>query len=663
MLLKSLSRRFTFNVQGGNVEDVATGKATRIKQIHWIPLPGIGNFRCWELASPIVHISYDDVTLEVVLNGVPGGEKVYARIKERTSLFNDFAADLTVNEIREDMLKLLADAQVLMSSLIGDSLLQKRMRELLIPNWDSMFCIIETFCLQSTYDMLFFKICKGNSDQDEQLASIMKNAKYAILGHSRGLDLSVPVATFKQVEHVRSPLEKIAILQRTINLLSSKNKSFSGDDLLPIFITCVLKAQVSTLFSNLEFMTQFSFEKRVDQGETGYLLATLEACVTYIIENRDYIEENSSFFQKFAFCLASRDTGQIQAFIDEQVFPKHIDKYLHSFCDENGRNAVMICIEEPSLVELFITRYKFNLDFQTCPSGDSYFHCCAAQNLEASASVLMGNGSNPTLVNSNGETAFCVALKHGHLDFCKLLHSYTPDLRALIPIPAAFEVLHQDSSDSLAYLLTFPFNPANVFVGDKSLLSYFCACSLPNLALSLLLHRPILQLAPSSQDNYSRNFLHYCSSSNANLKVAAEFFRLMSKELARKVAEGTDIDGNTPLHTAVLSENLNMVELLLSNGVDLEVRNGRDLAAYEMTSTDSILSTILLERVKRQFSHRRLAISIYTSARKRTEGRLMLSIRSGVRADPEEISIVTRSLEDFSFLRQTLITERPELLL
>jgi ankyrin repeat protein len=612
-----------------------------------------------------VDIPVDKIGLEKVLKGIQGGDLVFRRIEERISLFNDFAADLTVKEMREDMLKLLADAQILISSLVGDVALQNRMRELLIPNWDAMFCIIEKFVLQSTYDMLFFLICKTNHVRDDTVSRIMKDAKYALLG--AGMDLSLPVATFKQIEHVRSPLEKICVLEETFTLItSSKQKaSFSSDELLPIFITCVLRAQVSTLFSNLDVITGFSFEKRVEQGETGYLLATLEACGAYILENRDYLVSNSSFFQKFASCLASRDIDQIQAFYNEQEFPKHIDKYLHSFCDENGRDAVMICIDEPALVELFLTRYHFNANFQTCPSGDSYLHYCASRNLIASASILMEKNASCTLKNSNGETAFSVAIEKGHIDFCKFLLSHTQDLKGMIPIPKTFEILHQDAVDSLTYLLTFPINTANVFIGgDKSLLSYFCASSRPNLAVSLLKKCQISHLVPTSQDHYSRTFLHYCSTIDANLIVAMEFFRLASKEIAANVTRAADIDGNTSLQVAVLNENLGMVRLLLENGADLEVRNRRDLAAYELASTDSqIQAALLLEKLKRQYQRRRLAISIYTSPSHQLEASLVFIIRSGVRRDPDNISIVKRSLDDFSLLRRTLITERPELLL
>ena len=62
---------------------------------------------------------------------------------------------------------------------------------------------------------------------------------------------------------------------------SSRNKNgpnrtvASADDFLPAFIYIVLKANPTMLYSNINFVTRFAFEKRILQGEHAYHFCSL----------------------------------------------------------------------------------------------------------------------------------------------------------------------------------------------------------------------------------------------------------------------------------------------------------------------------------------------------------------------------------------------------
>ncbi len=57
----------------------------------------------------------------------------------------------------------------------------------------------------------------------------------------------------------------------------------SADDYLPAFIYIVLKTNPTMLYSNINFITRFAFEKRILQGEHAYHFCSLVSffCVIY----------------------------------------------------------------------------------------------------------------------------------------------------------------------------------------------------------------------------------------------------------------------------------------------------------------------------------------------------------------------------------------------
>ncbi len=80
------------------------------------------------------------------------------------------------------------------------------------------------------------------------------------------------------------------------------DKPLSADDLLPIFIYIVVRAQIGDLLAlNQEFQSLCDPDKRL--SETGYYLATLEACLQHLVEAE--VREGDSVL--FSFNLAADD--------------------------------------------------------------------------------------------------------------------------------------------------------------------------------------------------------------------------------------------------------------------------------------------------------------------------------------------------------------------
>ena len=77
----------------------------------------------------------------------------------------------------------------------------------------------------------------------------------------------------------------ISILITLLNFIESKSDSrsvASADDYLPAFIYIVLKANPTMLYSNMNFISRYAYEKRVLQGEHAYHFCSLNAIINHI---------------------------------------------------------------------------------------------------------------------------------------------------------------------------------------------------------------------------------------------------------------------------------------------------------------------------------------------------------------------------------------------
>lgn len=67
-------------------------------------------------------------------------------------------------------------------------------------------------------------------------------------------------------------------IYKAINI-SSSSKTASADDYLPAFIYIVLKTNPPLLYSNMNYIARFAFEKRVLQGEHAYYFCSLVSII------------------------------------------------------------------------------------------------------------------------------------------------------------------------------------------------------------------------------------------------------------------------------------------------------------------------------------------------------------------------------------------------
>lgn len=72
--------------------------------------------------------------------------------------------------------------------------------------------------------------------------------------------------------NIKNTVKEVANLEQKTN--KGKNLA-SADDFLPALIYLVLKANPTMIYSNINFVTRFAFEKRILQGEHAYHFCSL----------------------------------------------------------------------------------------------------------------------------------------------------------------------------------------------------------------------------------------------------------------------------------------------------------------------------------------------------------------------------------------------------
>lgn len=654
---KNMDLESSVKIAKKNFKHGAITAAIPIRKQHLIT-NGQSFVRLFELEKPLLLLRSDSVSLPDILSSiVPSGPIVMERINERINIFNDIAAEMGVKEIKEDILKLLADAQLLLSSL-GEKVIMNRMKNFLIPTWDSLFILIEKYVMQNTYDMVYFKICKECWSRDERLAKTLIHSSMACISSPTvAVNQHVAANIFKHLEVARPPADKIKAIEKAIKTLMAETKNLSSDDLIPLIIVCLIRSQAINIFSNLKFITEFSFEKRVELGSTGFLLSSIEGATTFLEQYDQDLRENSEFHITFRKALANGDLDEIKRLVDTNPKPRFIESNLSNLVDDIGNNAVFQVLNHLHIVQYFLLEKGYSTLY-TNALGNSYFHDCAKLNILDTAKWLLENGHvNLKLKNKAGETPFSIACSQGHLEFAKLLSDHDSDLEKQIPVPLIFQSVHNVAV--LEFLIGLGIE-MSIFVEDKSILSWFCAMTLPEYAILLLKKGRISNL--ESQDNYGKTFLHYCSTLLPNDEVAETFFKEASSTLKQKVINMTDIDMNTPLHLAALHHNTKMVKLLLENGARKDVVNFKEQTPFEMTSDESVRIIMIKKLLLSQLDTYVTAILV-SAPKIDSEQNLVFEIRSVTCKDPSDFIIVRRTLEDFCFFRSMIIKEFPESLL
>ncbi|KAG0333793.1 hypothetical protein BG004_000692 [Podila humilis] len=651
---------------------------------------------------------------------------VSQKLEQLIMTFNDntmFKNDL--REIRSDVDNLLADSVKLLNTV--DTKALAAVLDEYGVSVHTLDQLLENYIMNSTYDIVFFKVTLFLKQQDWDLAEAIRELRNLDLGQVGLPDwpqyhqaLVSALNEFQSIGVLRTPEEKLACLIQSIRVAS--NLSSGADDLIPTLLLTVLRSGISNLASNLYYMKNFVLFEDTSRGEYGYSLSTLEAVSRYILSHVKQLAPISTENQRFWETICAGDLESLQRFSAEIVgshdislgptipplarrpsvasFGSSSDRSINSSLqtalsaspltsrDAEGNNGVLLACKSQQLNILrhLLENMEFTVDVcnygGTTPLmmastlnnlqmtkiilehnktkeyinrqdvlGNSAVHLCVAEEGMAMLEELLK--ANPDLgqANNEGDTALIIAAKQIERTVHGSMVSFLGQRMGKSELDR-----QNNSGDTALHFISDPALIADI-VGrgaDPSIDNYAGWTPLLKWALHDITPAVRTLLQAKQVDVLMTDSRGYTPLHMACLRGNLEMVTMLRERTPIDVQ--SNIDGSTPLQLACQSGSLAVVEYLLKDGANPELRDWTNEAPADMTSDIAIqdqLDNAMLFWDSRCSSNGKDK-AIFKSPSK-PNARVIR-----VTSDPSTIVTMPRSLDDFKFLRQTLLLEGPD---
>ncbi|KAF9326243.1 hypothetical protein BG006_010309 [Podila minutissima] len=595
------------------------------------------------------------LTLQLALQRFPG---VSQKLEQLIMTFNDsttFKSDL--KDIRSSVDELLADSVALLNKLDVSAL--AALLEEYGASVNTLDQLLENYIMNSTYDIVFFKVTLFLKQQDWNLAEAIRELRNLDLDQVGLPDtpqyhqaLVSALNEFQSIGVLRTPEEKLACLLQSIRVTS--NLSGGADDLIPTLLLTVLRSGISNLASNLYYMKNFVLFDDTSRGEYGYALSTLEAVSRYIMSHVKQLAPISAKNQVYWETVCAGDLERIQQFINNDaetntVAPPGLTKRpsvasfgsssdpsitstlqtalsaspMHSR-DAEGNNGVLLTCRSQQLDMLrCLLANDYTVDIANYGGTTPLMLAAILNNLEM-ARIVLEHTKDKDYVNRQdvlGNSAVHLCVAGGSLAMLEELLKVEPDLgqpnnegdTALII--AAKQIERTTVHGSMASLLGqrmkkqdfdrqnnsgdtalhFVSDPALIvdlvtrgadpsidnYAGWTPLLKWALHDNTP--AVRTLLETKKVDVLMTDSRGYTP--LHMaCLRGNLDMVIMLKAFTPIDLQ--------SNIDGSTPLQLACQSGSLSVVEYLLQEGANPELRDWTNEAPADMTSDSVILDKI-----------------------------------------------------------------------
>ncbi|KAL9542421.1 hypothetical protein MBANPS3_008628 [Mucor bainieri] len=285
---------------------------------------------------PLDHLGFKEM-IQKILPTNNNNSNVVHRIDLLVLKFCDTSVYCdTLSSLHECMENILYEGYDLIESLDPDAI-AKASLDLSIDNLCGAY---ESYFMDLTYDVAFFKITQLLLPQDKELTSALEDME--CLDFSQiALPASITdprrrvhsaIANFERVGSFRTPAEKLDCLLKTVSELTQDSDS---DSLIPLLLITLIRSKVPHLTANLVYMKDYTFERNIKTGKYGYALSTFEGVLEYILDAHPYLSKVARQNQAFWSCIK---TGDLEQFRQDMI--DHEDAAdVH---DIEGNNALMI---------------------------------------------------------------------------------------------------------------------------------------------------------------------------------------------------------------------------------------------------------------------------------------------------------------------------------
>ncbi|GJJ70340.1 uncharacterized protein EMPS_02689 [Entomortierella parvispora] len=688
------------------------------------------------------------LTLQLVLQRFPG---VPQKLEQLIMGFNDEAMfKNSLDEIRVSVDRLLTDSVELLNQV--DPTVLSALLDEYGANVQVLDQLLENYIMNSTYDIIFFKINSHLKQQDWDLAEAIRELRNLDLGQVGLPDtqqhfqcLVSALNEFQSIGVLRTPEEKLACLVKSVRVTSSL--SGGADDLIPVLLLTVLRSGISNLASNLYYMKNFVLFGDTTRGEYGYSLSTLEAVARYILSHSRQLSPLSSMNQKYWEDVCSGNLAGIQQICEDQsnsadtktappapaLIRRHSaasvgsesDISIHSLLqnsspvqsrDAEGNNGVLLACRS---VQLDVLRYLLetkghSADVANYEGRTPLMQAVLLENLEM-VRLLLEYLKEADAVNKQdvlGNTAMHLCASTANMDLMNELLKANPDLGrpnnegntplliatkasdgganhlTVVSLIAAkmtasdMDRRNNDGDTALHFIVVPGLIKELVDLGANPELENYAGWT-PLLKWALHDNTEVVKclLQTGRVDALMTDSRGYTPLHMACLRGNVEMAQML--ETHTPIDMQSVVDGSTPLQLACQSGSLTVVEFLLEKGADPELRDWANESAVDMTNDNAILDILdnsMLFWVNKgedgnpppsdgQGSNEKITESLAPSGKRvirvvrgtmENDGKVRYIVKSGSTTDASTIVTMSRSLEDFRFLRESLLVESPD---
>ncbi|RUS29999.1 hypothetical protein BC938DRAFT_479973 [Jimgerdemannia flammicorona] len=223
--------------------------------------------------------------------------------------FNDQSMATTDQaRLRQDVKSLLQQGYIALDGI--DKQVITQMLQYCNLTAEMFYQVFESYVMERTYDVLFFKLSTFHRRDDAALANAAHRIRHLDLTQvglpgsqgSQARRLLAGVKMFRNLGALRTPMEKLECLLATIGALTGTREGVGGrgwrdsdsvgsydplstDAIIPLILLTLLRSNVTNLVTNISYMRDFSFEHDVTTGQYGYALSSLEGVVHYVLTN------------------------------------------------------------------------------------------------------------------------------------------------------------------------------------------------------------------------------------------------------------------------------------------------------------------------------------------------------------------------------------------